>query len=528
MVMFKFNLPVVALSGLLVLASCDGAKLPSFGADPVPTPSPSPTPTPTPTPGLPSQYLPSAGFWNGKRTPGAWCQDKPSTQGLNSGFTAQSLRDAARSVPTDRMLGLRGAADNLTGLSAQNAQTQEIALLLPTGQDAARGLQTLEASGVQTLGEFGYWVTTQITAAQARDLVTRGLAQYAEGLPTLEPVGLPTPNDANLNNQSTYLPMMNTEAAWAQLDTGCDHPIVAVLDSGWTGSTTHAEYNLVPKSAWFNAMTATQGNADTIITDPSLTNAREHGTAVAGVIAMTTNGYGAGAGVSYNLAKVLPINVMSANGVINGTEAARGMEYALGRTTIGGQVFVNPYPANILSLSFGSKGTLSPNQFFQSIFDQAAAQGVVVVAAVGNDLIHGTTDTSGINHSIGVAGVMFDGNRWVDPYNASKGSNYGPGVDVAAPAMSVPTAINGDASYWTGTSLATPWAAAQIAMWMYANQQYRADGSKTQGLTGDALYDKLSACFAATGSNRGSKDEYLGYGKIDTARLISPTEAACR
>ena len=113
--------------------------------------------------------------------------------------------------------------------------------------------------------------------------------------------------------------MMNSEAAWAQLDTGCDHPVVAVLDSGWVGSTTHAEYNLVPKSAWFNAITTTQGNADSVVTDPALVNGRNHGTAVAGVIAMTTNGYGAGAGVAYNLAKVLPITVMSSDSYINGT-----------------------------------------------------------------------------------------------------------------------------------------------------------------------------------------------------------------
>lgn len=47
-------------------------------------------------------------------------------------------------------------------------------------------------------------------------------------------------------------------------------------------------------------------------------------------------------------------------------------------------------------------------------------------------------------------------------------------------------------------------------------------------LTGDALHDKCYACFAATGSNRGVKDEYPGYGKLDTARLVSPTETACR
>lgn len=505
----------------LVLTAC------TTGTTPTVTP-PGTTPDPPPMSGIPAAYLPSSGFWNGQRTAGTWCQGKTSTQGSGGDLSTHGLGTATFSTPTNRMLSLRGAADNLKSLSAHSVQTQEVALLLPTAQDYTRGLQALKASGVQPLGEFGYWVTATLTLAQARDLVTQGLAQYAEGLPKMKAVGLPTPNDATLNNQSTYFPMMNSEAAWAQLDTGCDHPVVAVLDSGWVGSTTHAEYNLVPKSAWFNAITTTQGNADSVVTDPALVNGRNHGTAVAGVIAMTTNGYGAGAGVAYNLAKVLPITFMSSDSYINGTAAVQGMEYAMGRTTVGGQTFVNPYPASVLSLSFGSEATLTPNQFFQSIFDVAASRGVVVVAAAGNEVTHGTTDTAGLNHSIGVAGVMFDGKRWVDPYQGGFGSNYGPGVDVAAPAMSVPTVVDGKASYWSGTSMATPWVAGQIAMWMYANEQYRADGSRTLGLTGDALYTKLYACFAAIGSNNGTKDEYLGYGKLDTARLVSPSEAACR
>lgn len=503
----------------LLLTAC------TTGTTPPVTP-PGTMPDPPPTSGIPTAYLPTTGFWNGKRTPGAWCQGKPSTQGLGGGLSRQSLRTTF-SAPTDRMLGLRGVADNLSRRSALSVQPQEVALLLPTGQSYAQGLQALKASGVQTLGEFGYWVTADLTPAEARDLVTQGLAQYAEGLPKMRAVGLPSPNDATLDDQSTYFPMMNSEAAWAQLDTGCDHPIVAVLDSGWVGSTTHAEYNLVPRSAWLNVLTATQGNADPVVTDPA-NSSRNHGTAVAGVIAMTTNGFGEGAGVAYNLAKVLPINIMSSNGQIWSTNVVKGIEYALGGTTINGQVIPNPYPANVLSLSFGSAATLSPNQFFQSIFDVAASRGVVVVAAAGNEVAHGTTDTAGLNHSIGVAGVMSNGNRWVDPSQGGLGSNYGPGVDVAAPAMSVATFLDGKASYWSGTSMATPWVAGQVAMWMYANQHYRADGSKTLGLTGDALYSKLYTCFAAIGSNRGSKDEYLGYGKLDTARLVSPTETACR
>lgn len=479
------------------------------------------TEPPTTQPGQPgSQYLPAAGFWNGKRTPGPWCAGQATQQSVRPQGVGVT---SPLSIVTPQMQGLRGLSADLTALSGQSAQNSELAVLLPTHKDAVTALNDLRASGVEVTGTFGYWTTIRADAAIAAHLVSEGRVQYAEKLPTFKAVGMPTPTDANLRNQSTYLPMMNTQAAWSQLDLGCDHPVVAVVDSGWSGSTTHAEANLVPRSAWFNAITGVQGNAD-----PSGSgDAAQHGTAVAGVIAMTTNGYGNGAGVSYNLAKVLPIAVMSPSGSINGSAAARGIEYAMGSTVVNGQNFTNPYPASVINLSFGSAATLTPSQFFQTVFDAAAARGVVIVAAVGNELAHGTTDTAGLNHSIGVAGVMLDGNRWVDPYTPGFGSNYGPAVDVAAPAMSVPVVINGSETYWSGTSMATPWVSAQIAMWMYSNQHYRADGSKTLGLTGDALYDKLYACFAAIGSRGGNKDEYLGYGKLDTGRLVNPNETAC-
>jgi len=71
---------------------------------------------------------------------------------------------------------------------------------------------------------------------------------------------------------------------------------------------------------------------------------------------------------------------------------------------------------------------------------------------------------------------MLSGERWVDPYRPGYGSNAGPGVDVAAPAMAVGAVINGKDTYWTGTSMSTPWVASQIALWMYANEQYPPDG----------------------------------------------------
>ncbi|PTA66584.1 S8 family serine peptidase [Deinococcus arcticus] len=512
----RFSSIALLSATLLVACGPGGGGTPPEPVVPPAVQLPAPPTTPVPAP----QYIPAAGWWNGKKAEGPWCAGKPSTQSLGT-----LTRRAPLAVPTAEMKALSGLSRDLTGPSAQSTGASDLAVLLPTETNASEALEVLKSSGVNVTGEFGYWATIRASNSQAASLVRRGTVQYAEKLPTFKPVGLPEPIDATMRNQNTYLPMMNSQAAWSQLELGCDHPVVAVIDSGWSGSTTHAEHNLVPKNAWLNVIKGEQGNADAM---PTKQAEAEHGASVAGVIAMTTNGFGAGAGVSYNLAKVLPISAMDTNGLIWGPAAARGIEYALGSTTINGKTFVNPYPASVINLSFGSDPTLSPSQFFQSFFTAAANKGVVIVAAVGNELSHGTNDTAGLNHSIGAAGVMFDGNRWVDPYQANFGSNHGPGVDVAAPAMAVPSMVDGRDTYWSGTSMSSPWVAAQIVMWMYANQHHRADGSKTLGLKGDALYNKLYACFAAIGSNRGTKDEYLGYGKLDTGRLVSPTETACR
>lgn len=487
------------------------------------------TPTPEapkpPTTGVTDTYLPKAGFWDGQAAQGPWCRTtgKQSLSAQASAtFNAQQVQ-AMYQTPTPAMHDLNGLSADLTRLGAQNASARGLALMLPTDAPADTGLRALKDAGVPVREDFGgYWLTADLSAAQASRLIERGLIQYAEPLQTRKPVGLPTPTDATLPNQSKYLPMMNTQAAWSQLEPGCAHPVIAVIDTGWSGPTSHAEYNLLPRSSWYNAATNTTGDAAPNVQG----DFADHGTAVAGVIALTANGYGDGAGVGYNLLKVQPINGTTATGDFSDTSTARALMYATGSVTVNGQTLTNPYPANIINTSWGTDATLTPPQFLQSYFDYAAQRGIVVVAAVGNELAHGTTDTAGLKRSIGAAGVMFNGDRWVDPFQAGKGSNYGPGVDVAAPAMAVPTVTSNGASYWSGTSMSSPWVAAQIGLWMYANQQYA--GTKTLNLTGDALYDKLYACFAATGSNRGVKDEYLGYGKLDTARLVSPTETACR
>ncbi|MFC3833348.1 MULTISPECIES: S8/S53 family peptidase [Deinococcus] len=441
-----------------------------------------------------------------------------------NGQSLGALAVARTETPSDRERTLRGVSASLQtmgALSVKPAAGAAVAVLLPTGQSAEAGLAALKASGVSVTSNTGYWATLKASdAAAARALVADGTVQYAEYLSPLKTHGLPTPSDTLMVNQNKYLPMTNQYGAWSQVDQGCKNIVVAVIDTGWTGSTAHAEANLVPKSAWFDAFGHQKGvAAPSGEVDP-------HGTAVASIIAMTTNGGGVGVSTSYNLVKVLPINVASGARNLDFPSVAVAMDYAMGSVTVDGVTYTNPYPARVLNMSFGGD---SATEYFTGLFRRAADRGVVVVASVGNTLTtNKTTDTSSAQFSIGAGGVMFDGSHWKDPYTAGQGSSSGPGVDAAAPSMAVPSIVNGQEQYWSGTSFAAPWMSSQIALWMYANEQYRADGSPTNGLKGQALYDHLIGCFKVAGSQKGARNDDVGYGRLDTGLMVAANTTACR
>ena len=200
-----------------------------------------------------------------------------------------------------------------------------------------------------------------------------------------------------------------------------------------------------------------------------------HGTHVAGTIAAKRNNNAGVVGIAPTV-KVQPVRVL---GRCGGTDwdIAMGILWASGANVTGydgrrhGNVPVNRTPAKVINLSLGG---YTPDrayvrqmcQFYGQISSIARKRGSTIVAAAGNN---------GANHAynvpsvcpgfIAVAATDTNGNR-------ASFSNYGAGIDVAAPGVNIMSTYNGGqyapgANTYApnqGTSMAAPAVAATAAL----------------------------------------------------------------
>ena len=137
----------------------------------------------------------------------------------------------------------------------------------------------------------------------------------------------------------------------------------------------------------------------------------------------------------------------------------------------------NANGAKVINMSLGGDAPCS--SYFQSALDFAAAQGVAVVAAAGNENSPASGSTpANCNNIITVGATGREGNKAVY-------SNYGPEVDVSAPGGDGSTGeantilstwndgTTGQGSetygYMQGTSMAAPHVAGVAALMMAAN-----------------------------------------------------------
>lgn len=188
--------------------------------------------------------------------------------------------------------------------------------------------------------------------------------------------------------------------------------------------------------------------------DPSVDNrfratvGLQHGTVVAGVIGAVGNNDEGVTGVSWDV-QLLPVQILSSDGIGSTTDIARGIDYAVAMG------------ADVINMSFvGDRWSSSLDEALQRAHDA----GVIVVAALGNDARDVNTDpsypacalgTSTDNVVIGVVALDTQNQR-------ASFSNYGADcADIAAPGVNIfATQVSGlNQDYggnWNGTSLAAP------------------------------------------------------------------------
>ena len=215
------------------------------------------------------------------------------------------------------------------------------------------------------------------------------------------------------------LPAIQMPAAWDQVPGGSDTIKVGILDSGIAYEDfpiPDYEQNEVASadSQYHRAPDLTEthfaGGYDAVHQDFHANDQHGHGTHVAGTVAQSTNNAYGTAGIAFGVTLV-PIQVASADGLVNDDWVVEGIAYAL-------QAGVH-----ILNMSFGGEDSSS---VVHAALRQADSAGILLVAAAGN------TGTSPVLYPAAYPEVLAVGAVRQNLERASY-SSYGDALDLVAP-----------------------------------------------------------------------------------------------
>lgn len=221
----------------------------------------------------------------------------------------------------------------------------------------------------------------------------------------------------------------NTQLAWNSGLTGRGVK-VAVLDSGIA-----AHSDLVIK-----------GGVSTVDYTSSYHDDQGHGTHVAGIIGARNNSIGV-KGVAYE-SDIYAVKAFNQDGVAFLSDIIEGIDWSI---------------SNDIDIINISAGTQTDSAAFRMVADRAYESGLLIVAAAGNDgAPDGLDDTvdfpARYPSVIGVGAV--DSN-----HTRATFSSTGPAVEVAAPGVRIMSTYLGDRyAYMSGTSMATPYVAGELAL----------------------------------------------------------------
>ena len=337
------------------------------------------------------------------------------------------------------------------------------------------------------------------------------------------------PNDPEFPVQWHYR-LINLPDAW-DITTGSDQVIVAVIDTGILvnhpdlNARLIAGFDFIGNPDRSNDNDGIDADANDPGDDPRGLSSSFHGTHVAGTIGATTdNGVGV-AGVTWQT-RIMPLRAL---GVRGGTDAdvTQAIRYAAGLSNASGTLPARR--ANVINLSLGSQGR---SQTQQDAILAARNQGVIVVAAAGNDNISAFFSPASLDGVISVAAV--DLNSAKAPY-----SNFGSGIDVAAPGGNINADLNGDRrpdgvlstlgaespnmplaftyQFYNGTSMAAPHVAGVIALMLAVNPNLTpTDIDQLLAGTHPRTTRRMTRDLGVPG-----RDDIFGHGLIDAAAAVA-------
>ncbi|UBM59219.1 S8 family serine peptidase [Marinilongibacter aquaticus] len=308
--------------------------------------------------------------------------------------------------------------------------------------------------------------------------------EYAEPVYKRSIIGHTTataPSDPSYVNQ-WFLDRVRAEDAWAA-NAGGGTVVVAVVDNAIDTNHVDLKGNLLPG---FDV-------ADNDL-DPNPPNANfSHGTHVSGIVSAVTNNAIGIASAANNKIKVLPIkatyDISSYRSIDEGYE---GIEKAIEQGV------------DIISLSWGGEGY---SQTEQDVINHAYEQGILVLAAAGNESNDILQYPASYDHVVSVAALD-------DDDQLSSFSSYGNAVDISAPGRGILSTIpfNTYANF-NGTSMATPLVASCAGYLL----------SCFPTLSPDSLEYVLKSTSDDISAANPSKDGQVGAGCVNLYRAV-----ACR
>lgn len=303
--------------------------------------------------------------------------------------------------------------------------------------------------------------------------------------------------------QQDYLPQISRDDVCDLLPKDAPEVIVAVIDSG----VERDHPDLVDVFARDNAGNIIGANfvgkGSRGQPDANWDDQNGHGTHVSGIIAASGNNEIGITGVaSCANVKVMPIRVLNASGSGSSIEIDRAVQWAMA------------HGAHIINLSLGSNSTFrSPRTSHpNALYEEAAARGVTVFAAAGNENLTLGRNANGYIYSypasfdnvISVAATDSQG-------RLANFSNRGETVDIAAPGVQILSTYPGK-SYrrQNGTSMASPVAAGAYALALAAS--HRKSKPSVEMVE--------SALLQAVAAKTLSADDVHASGVIDTKVLV--------
>lgn len=312
--------------------------------------------------------------------------------------------------------------------------------------------------------------------------------------------------------QQWHYALINLPQAW-DLTTGSPDVIVAVVDTGVLHNHPDLQGRLIAGYDFVrDPSEAGDGNGlDPNPEDPgNPATGVFHGTHVTGTVAALTDNALGVAGVSH-ATQVMPLRALGIYGTGDDWDIMQAVRYAARLDNDSGTLPAKK--ADVINLSLGGPGF---SQSAQDDYDEVRAQGVIVIAAAGNDTSTVPLYPASYAGVISVSAVDHLG-------DLASYSSYGPTIDLAAPGGSrdygvLSTCgdhslgfISYDYCNYSGTSMASPHVAGVAAMMKAVHPAMTPED-----------FDAILVSGLLTNST--IRDDWLGYGRIDAFLAVSAAQ----